>query len=456
MPTPQPLIDVSVSPIDQLHAATAVYTSTHIVDQLLDRLPWPGEPGNLLDPAAGDGSFILRALERLNPATNPSSINRIHGWEIHPGAADEARTRIVSFLQQHAFTYTDARRAANRMIVNKDFLTNGPEHGQFRFIAGNPPYLRFQRLPDYFKTLYTNHVPSYARADLLHSFLNSCRNLLPADGMIAIICSDRVLFNANASELRRIIGLTFGISHLERLDAATSFYRPKQRVRNSPPRIHPVALVLAPISTGAFPMSGSAISPDAPGYSEPLGPTLKDIARVAIAPWLGPNGIFVITGDTATQLANQDATLIPAVDTDDIDPNLDTLLPLTRFAIRTFRDQPPVPAVNKHLLAQQARMPKRGQNRPYWIPPEPINLPLDKPSLLIPRIARRIRAIPIPAGVLPINHNLSVVSTTDRSLDDIKTVLTSDASHAWLQRNAARLENGYYSITTTLLRRLPI
>ena len=87
---------------------------------------------------------------------------------------------------------------------------------------------------------------------------------------------------------------------------------------------------------------------------------------------------------------------------------------------------------------------------------EPINLPLDKPSLLIPRIARRIRAIPIPARVLPINHNLSVVNTTDRSLDDLKTLLTSEASHAWLQRNAPRLENGYYSITTTLLRRLPI
>ncbi|HKU51685.1 MAG TPA: hypothetical protein VJQ25_04405, partial [Nitrospira sp.] len=80
-------------------------------------------------------------------------------------------------------------------------------------------------------------------------------------------------------------------------------------------------------------------------------------------------------------------------------------------------------------------MPKRGQDRPYWVPPEPINLPLDKPSLLVPRIARRIRAIPIPPGVLPINHNLSVVSTTDRSLDDLKTLLTSEASHAWRRRH---------------------
>jgi hypothetical protein len=268
------------------------------------------------------------------------------------------------------------------MIVNKDFLTNGPAPGQFRFIAGNPPYLRFQRLPDYFKTIYTNHLPAHARADLLHSFLDSCTNLLPDNGMIAIICSDRVLFNASAAKLRQLIGATLGISHLERVDPNTSFYRPKQRIRNSPPRIHPVSIVLAPLSTGAFPITGAAICPDAIGYSEPPGPTLKDIAKVSIAPWLGPKNIFVVSAAIATQLRTQNATLIPAVDTDDIDPKLNTLRTPTRFAIQTYRDTLPVPAVNEHLLSQRYRMPKRGLSRPYWLPPEPINLPLDQPSCL--------------------------------------------------------------------------
>lgn len=126
----QSLIDISPTPVDQLHAATALYTSTHVVDQLLDRLPWPDEPGNLLDPAAGDGSFTLRALERLTPNITPTTIQRIQGWEIHDGAAHEARTRVISFLLKHGFNLSNARSAAECMIVNKDFLTNGPAPGQ--------------------------------------------------------------------------------------------------------------------------------------------------------------------------------------------------------------------------------------------------------------------------------------------------------------------------------------
>jgi tRNA1(Val) A37 N6-methylase TrmN6 len=442
--------------VDQLHAATALYTSTHVVTSLLDHLNWPNEPGNLLDPAAGDGSFILTALKRLDPTTLRTNVDRIQGWEIHEGAAGDARYRVGKYLLQHGYSQTDAHRTANRIIVNKDFLTHGPAPKRFRFIAGNPPYLLFRRLPAFFQTIYKAQIPKYAIADILHSFVDACNNLLTSDGSIALICSDRILFNQNAAELRKTIGQTLGISHVARLDASTSFYRPKRRIRNSPPRVHPVSLVLSPLATGSFPLDGSPIFPDRIDRTDPTGPTLKDIAKVSIAPWLGPAGIFVITEDIATALADQGATLIPAVDTDDIDRQTESIRPATRYAIHTRRKEQPVEAVSQHLLAQLHRMPKRGQNRCHWIPPETINLPLDKPSLLIPRIAKQLRAIPLPAGILPINHNLSVIQNTETSLDEIRAILLSEESQAWIKRNAGRLENRYHSITTTLLRRLPV
>jgi len=444
--------------IDQLHAATALYTSTHVVTTLLERLDWPNQTGDLLDPAAGDGSFILTALKRLNPATLPTTIDRIQGWEIHEGAAADARYNVSEYLRQHGYSKTAAYSTANHIIINKDFLTDGPAPKRFRFIAGNPPYLLFRRLPEFFQTIYKAQIPKYAIADILHSFLDACNNLLTPDGSIALICSDRLLFNANAANLRRTIGQTLGITHIARLDPSTSFYRPKRRIRNSPPRVHPVSLIFSSLATGScrFPLDGSPIFPDQIDRADPAGPTLKDIAKVSIAPWLGPAGIFVITEDIATTLANQGATLIPAVDTDDIDRKSDLIRPATRYAIHTRRKEQPVEAVSQHLLAQLHRMPKRGQNRCHWIPPETINLPLDRPSLLIPRIAKQLRAIHLPPGVLPINHNLSIIQTTETSLDEIQAILLSDESQEWIKRNAGRLENGYFSITTTLLRRLPV
>jgi tRNA1(Val) A37 N6-methylase TrmN6 len=442
--------------IDQLHAATALYTSTHVVTSLLDRLNWPNEPGNLLDPAAGDGSFILTALKRLDPATLKQNVDRIQGWEIHEGAAADARYNVSKYLQQHGYSQREAQHAANRIIVNKDFLTDGPAPQRFRFIAGNPPYLLFRRLPKFFQTIYKNQIPKYAIADILHSFLDACNNLLTPDGSIALICSDRILFNTNAGKLRSEIGQTLGLSHIARIDPNTSFYRPKRRIRNSPPRVHPVSLIFSPLATATILLDGSPIFPDQIDRDDPTGPTLKDIAKVSIAPWLGPAGIFVITEDIATVLAQQGATLIPAVDTDDIDRLSESIRPATRYAIQTHRNQQPIKAVSQHLLAQLHRMPKRGQNRCHWIPPETISLPLDKPSLLIPRIAKRLRAIRLPPGVLPINHNLSIIQNTETSLDEIQTILLSEKSQQWIKRNAGRLENQYLSITTTLLRRLPV
>lgn len=67
----------------------------------------------------------------------------------------------------------------------------------------------------------------------------------------------------------------------------------------------------------------------------------------------------------------------------------------------------------------------------------------------------------LPAGVLAINHNLTVVAApATRSavdaVDALRDALTAASTDAWLRAHAPRLENGFFSITTTLLRRLPV
>lgn len=79
------------------------------------------------------------------------------------------------------------------------------------------------------------------------------------------------------------------------------------------------------------------------------------------------------------------------------------------------------------------------------MPPEAITLPLDRPALLISRIGRKIRTIRLEPDILPINHNLYVVSAgPDLSLETDREVLQSDETQNWVLRNAPPLENGYY------------
>jgi hypothetical protein len=211
-----------------------------------------------------------------------------------------------------------------------------------------------------------------------------------------------------------------GIAHLARLDQKSAFYRPKRRIKDSPPRIHPVEIIFAPPSSSSLCLSEHPISPDSlidnPANYER---TLSDVATVKLAPWLGPHGIFVVDAATAQQLRD-DAELIPAVDTDDIDRLTDTLMPSTRFVIRTKPAVQPGLKLTRHLQATLCRMPPRGRRSLFWLPPEMPRLRLDQPALLIPRIARRLRVIDLPPGVMAINHNLSVVSNGQVPINENK------------------------------------
>jgi hypothetical protein len=443
----------SESDVRELHSLTAIYTSSPVVEALLDRLDWPARAGRLLDPSSGDGAFLIAALARLDTPPHSATTDRVRGWEIYPEAVRESRQRIVALLQQRGWSLAAARRASERIVRQADFLADPMPSSTFTVLAGNPPYLRFANLPTAFKGLYSITLPVHARGDLLHGFLDRCCAILATDGVIGFVTADRWLFNETAAGLRETLGKRLGLSHVERLDPRSSFYRPKMRSVGTPPRIHPVVVVLSNAARGRGPITRLPLSPDGVEHRPGLR-SLADVASVRLAPWLGPMGIFVV--DAAAAAAFPRECLVPAVDTDDLDEH-DLLAAPTRFAIVTA-DADPGGAVSEHLRQQQARMPARGKRVRFWLPPERITLDLTQPGLLVPRIARRLRVIDLPAGVLPINHNLHVVASTSGGLplNELRELLLSPSTQAWISANAPRLESGFLSITTKLLRRMPV
>lgn len=442
--------------IDQLHGATAIYTADCVVEQLLNRLRWPSGKRRLVDPSCGDGAFLAQALAKVlsrHAPTDDELLDVIEGWEIHPHACAQARARVARLLVGSGRSMSCALSVAERMVHNRDFLTDGPTKPSWHAIAGNPPYLRWLNVPKVLRDDYADHVPNYAASDMLHSFLDRCARALHDDGEIAMVTSDRWLFNLGASKLRAALGQRLSIQHLERLNAATAFYRPKQRRAGSPPRIHPVSVVLS--REGGQSLTHAAIYPGASTTRYQGIPTLQELATVRIAPWLGTAGIFVVTAAQAQESMLPAEVLVPAIDTDDIVRG--HLGEPSRFAIRTQPDTQPCAAVQQHLDRQMAGMAPRGRQGKPWMPPESFHrMDLSQPSLLVPRIAKTPSAVWVPAGYVPINHNLSIVCGDLDLLTKIKLALTGELAATWVREHAAPLENGYFSLTTTLLRKLPI
>jgi len=445
--------------IDELHAATAIYTSEPAVDKLLARINWPNGDAGIADCSAGDGQFLTRALSKLLSTRNVDDEKLpalIRGWEIHPVAAAQARTRVAAVLIAFGRSAARAQDVANEIVVNKDFLTEGPSEPCFEAIIGNPPYIRMVSVPALLRDEYSQVVPRYAFPDLMFSFLDRCSKVLRPGGQMGFIVSDRWLANSGAAALREALGSRLAIEHIERLDAESVFYRPKQRRAGTPARVHPVLCILG--ATGQ-PITKAAIYPGVDPDKYAAYPTLDTIAHVRIAPWLDAEGIWTITEDQVRASGIPHQFLVPAVDTDDVGRDSTLGVP-RRFAIRTVPTETPCDAIVEHLRSQRHRMSKRGLRiieSGKWAPPERFhNFDLSQPSLLVPRIAKSPKAVRLPACVLPINHNLSIVSCGPASLMLVERALKSQVAAEWMRDHAPRLEGGYFSLCTTLLRKMPI
>lgn len=453
-------VDDRAAAIKRLHDATAYYTSEPIVRQLLATFNWPVGGRRLVDSSCGDGAFLGAALELLldrEPhASDAQLVEQIQGWEIHYFAAAESRERIAKLLIARGRGAQRARCIATQMVTHGDFLTEGPQQPTWDCVAGNPPFLRYAHLPSILRTQYESELPDYSRGDMLHSFIDRCTLTLRAGGEIALVTSDRWLFAQCAAQLREVVGQRLGVHHLKRLDSSSAFYRPKNRRAGQPPRIHPVAVVLREAHLCEQALTRAPIYPEADDTAYAGWRKLGEVAGVRLAPWLGPEGIFVIDEPTARAAQIPSELLVPVVDTANIRGGV--LTASTRFAIRTSRDHEPPEAVMRHIEANYDRMPRTKQRAAKrWLPPESFaRMDLSKSSLLIPRIAASLRPVRIPAGILPLDHGISIVSAGELELDEIERALLHPDVEAWVRARAPRLENGYFSLTTTLLRELPV
>lgn len=442
--------------VDELHSATNVYTEDFVIDQLLEHIDWPSDSKRLIDTSCGAGGVIARALTKAlsQRAFDDNVLPRvIEGWELHPAACAQAQSRVAAVLIAFGRTSAAASRLALQIIHNRDFLTEAPTEPQYDFVIGNPPYLRAANVPQLLRDEYANHVPKYAAADLAHAFLDRSHRTLREGGKIGVVVADRVLLNSSAGALREALGATLGIEHVKRLDAASAFYRPKTRRKGSAARVHPLLLIMS--EDGELALSKDPVYPGVDETPYKGLPTLEKLAEVRIGPWMGTDGIFLVTAAQAAASNIPREALVHAVDIEDIDG--DRIRPAARFAIRTRPETPPCAAIMAHLDATMHLMAPGGMRGVYWTPPETFhNRDLSQVSLLVPRIAKSPRAIWLPPQTLAINHNVSIISGDLDLLNRIEKALRGELAARWLNDHAPGIEGGYRTINTRLLRKMPI
>ena len=282
--------------VKELHQKCGVYTLPAVAAAILDRVEWRGDAdlskARLLEPAAGNGEFVLHAATRLVTSFRARGIEprtrqlraRITAFEIHAGAAAEARSRVEAALRGIGVHHKTAAVCASAWIRTSDFLLAPPPAKPYSHVVGNPPYIRWSRVPASLKSLYEQRLPSaVARGDLFLPFLDRSLDLLDDGGKCGILCSDRWFYMAFADQFRAKWLPRLVIESNEALAAADAFTR---RVDAYP------TILIAAKRRG---------TPDrSPATIRRTGETLEELGcTIKVGPALGHTPAFILEpGDT--------------------------------------------------------------------------------------------------------------------------------------------------------------
>src|SRR5579872_976104 len=495
-----------------VEARGAVFTRREVVDFILDLVGYTADQmlqrTRILEPATGQGDFLLPTIDRLFesyervPALERRGVvedlgDCLRAVELHEVSYKETRELAIGALQDKGLRETDAKALCDLWLQQGDFLLAALE-GQFTHVVGNPPYVRQELIPDALMAEYRRRFSTiYDRADIYVPFIERSLSLLAPGGNLGFICADRWMKNRYGGPLRRMVAENFHLKcYVDMVDTAAfhsdviaypaivviSREEPgPTRVANRPEIDAGKLQTLASAMTAPRLGKGSGVTsvpgvardaepwmlgaPDELGFLRRLEadfPTLEEAGcKVGIGVATGADDVFIAPFD---ELDVESDRKLPLAMTQDI------LTGIVKWrglgVINTFgadgklvslRSYPKLAAyLEKHGAAIRARHVSK-KNPGNWyrtidrIYPELVRVP----KLLIPDIKGEAHIVYEPGKLYP-HHNLYFVTATTWDLRALEAVLLSDISRLFISLYSTKMRGGYLRFQAQYLRRIRV
>lgn len=159
----------------------------------------PGTPASVLDPACGDGSLLVAALDLLvaRGLSPEDALARMRGWDADPHAAWLARARLAEWAAAHGV-------GGPVRVEVRDALA--PSEDRVQAVIANPPYLEAKRMngsaPGLRERLRARFPALHGAWDLYCAFLHRAEELVDEGGHAAFLVPSKVLQARYAARLR--------------------------------------------------------------------------------------------------------------------------------------------------------------------------------------------------------------------------------------------------------------
>lgn len=215
-------------------AKGVVYTREWVVELILDLAGYVPDVDLaarcVVEPSAGEGAFLVPIVRRLVDSLERhgrsfcEAREAVRAYELEERSASRVVDVVVAELRRRGADARTARSVAQGWVTVGDYLLSSGRHRKADFVVGNPPYIRYDDLPEGSFAAYRRLYPTMVgRGDIYVGFIEAGLRQLADGGVLAFICADRWMRAAYGAELRRLVAQCFSVEVVIEMHDAPAF-----------------------------------------------------------------------------------------------------------------------------------------------------------------------------------------------------------------------------------------
>lgn len=201
-----------------------VFTLPEVVRFMLDNIGYSADKDLsevcILEPSFGTGEFLLEIQNRLIESSHRYQFDASDAFDnfVFACEIDKKKYDIAVARLREQMPLLSARN-----LKNEDFLfSEWPV--DFDFIIGNPPYVRYENIPENVRDIYKKKFSTFHyRCDLYVLFYEHSLRYLASKGKHCFICSNRWLKNEYGKLLRKLIIESYNLEQLVDVENLNAF-----------------------------------------------------------------------------------------------------------------------------------------------------------------------------------------------------------------------------------------
>lgn len=488
----------------------AVFTRREVVEFILDLSGYTADKElwklRLLEPSFGLGDFLEVVVGRLLESWQRTGSGEllqleaaITGVEVHSVTFEETSARLIDQVTRAGLSHRDAIRLVKTWLHCDDFLLKRVSGG-FDVVAGNPPYVRQEMIPNELLVEYRRQfVTMYDRADLYIPFIEKALSLLTKGGALGFICSDRWMKNKYGGPLRSMVSDGFHLKYYIDMVGTPAFtsevtaypaitvitreHGTLTRIAHRPEISHDALKALVgKLRGGKAKLNGTVKEiPAVVGGAEPWlleedclkglslvrrleaeFPTIEEAGcKVGIGVATGADRVFI---GRMEDLDVEPSRKLPLVRTSDIEDGHVTWKGLG--VINPFEDDgglvdlqeyPKLQSyLNRHSAdLRQRHVAQKGGNNWYRTIDKITPALAATPKLLVPDIKGKAHVV-FEQGKLYPHHNLYFITSNEWNLKALQAVLMSGLARLFVATYSTKMRGGCLRFQAQYLRRIRI